>query len=161
MSNLLADERTLLDEFVDSARQEVADSLDGLSDEQARQRLVPSLTTPLGLVKHLTFVEQVWFEVALLGRARAELGLPEDVDSSFAITDTDTVASVLGRYREVCATSREIAARYGLDDVAQHNRRSPMSLRWVYLHLIRELNRHAGHADILREQLLAADGSES
>jgi hypothetical protein len=36
------------------------------------------------------------------------------------------------------------------------NRRGPLPLRWIYLHLLRELAQHCGHADILREQVLAA-----
>ena len=47
---------------------------------------------------------------------------------------------------------------YAMDDEVLHNRRSPLSLRWVHLHLIAELARHAGHADILREQIDGATG---
>jgi hypothetical protein len=57
----------------------------------------------------------------------------------------------------VCAEAREIAAAYALDDLVEHNRRGPLTLRWLYLHMIEEIARHAGHADILREQILAAD----
>ncbi len=152
---LIADERTQLDGFLDAARDEIVSGLEGLTEEQARRRLVPSLTTPMGLVKHATFVEQVWFHVALAGRTRAELGLPDDIDSSFGFTDDDTVDGVIARYREVCAEAREIAAGYTLDDLAHHNRRSPLNLRWIYLHMVRELSGHAGHGDILREQILA------
>jgi hypothetical protein len=35
------------------------------------------------------------------------------------------------------------------------NRRGPLPLHWVYLHVLRELAQHCGHADILREQILA------
>jgi hypothetical protein len=48
-----------------------------------------------------------------------------------------------------------------MDDEVLHNRRSPLSLRWVHLHLISELARHAGHADILREQILDRAASEA
>jgi uncharacterized damage-inducible protein DinB len=156
-TTLLGAEREQLEAFLEDNRAEVVETLDGLTDEQARRRLVPSLTTPLGLLKHLTVVEQVWFHVAFEGRTRAELGIPENVDDSFVLTEDDTVASVLAEYHRVCAEARTIAAAYALDDVALHNRRSPLNLRWIYLHLIRELARHAGHGDILREQVLAAD----
>ncbi|GAA1477711.1 DinB family protein [Nocardioides aestuarii] len=148
--------REQLDGFVDHHRQNLHDCLDGLTEEEARRRLVPSLTTLLGLVKHATFVEQVWFDEALTGRSRAEIGIPVTVDASFTLDDADTIETVRSRYAEVCAASRAAAAAYGLDDVVTGNRRGPLPLRWIYLHLLRELAQHCGHADILREQVLAA-----
>jgi hypothetical protein len=156
-ATLTAGERELIESFVHDQRVEVANLLDGLTEEQARRRLVPSRTTLLGLVKHAAFVERVWSDVAFLGRTRAELGLPDAAEDSFELADGDTVASVRQAYREAWASSVHVAAGLGLDDLAMHNRRSPVSLRWVYLHLVRELARHAGHGDILREQILAAD----
>ncbi len=49
--------------------------LDGLTEEQVRRSLVPSRTTLLGLVKHTTFVEKVWFDEAVTCRSRAEIGI--------------------------------------------------------------------------------------
>ena len=155
--NLVTGEREQIEAFVADNRRELVEVLDGLTEEQARRRLVPSKTSVLSLVKHCTFVERVWFEVAFEGRTREELGLPAEVDDSFDLADDDTVESVRAGYLAAVATAEEIAARYSLDDVALHNRRSPMSLRWIYLHLIRELARHAGHGDILREQILAEE----
>lgn len=57
--------------FVDEHRQMLLASLDGLSEEKARARLVPSKTTLLGLVKHAVFVERVWFGEAVTGQSRA------------------------------------------------------------------------------------------
>lgn len=151
------DERQQLERFLDAARAEIVATLTGLTEEQARRRLVPSLTTPIGLVKHLTFVEQVWFQVVLGGRTRVELGLPAEVDPSFIPAPDDTVTSVLADYEEACAWSRETAAAYPLDHIAEHHRLGRVSLRWIHLHMLREINRHAGHADILREQLLSGD----
>ncbi len=65
------------------------------------------------------------------------------------------MASVRAGFLAAWAQSDEVAAAYGLDDLALHNRRGPLTLRWVYLHLVEELARHAGHGDILREQVLA------
>lgn len=154
---LIADERTQVEQFLETNRAELVEAVEGLTDEQARRRLVPSLTTPLGLVKHVTWAEQVWFHVGLAGRTREELGIPHENDPSWELTDDDTVASVVAEYRRVCAEAREIASAYGLDDLVLHNRRGPLTLRWLYLHMIEEVARHAGHADILREQILAAD----
>jgi hypothetical protein len=156
---LVADERAQIEEFLDTNRDELAETLDGLTEEQARRRLVPSLTTPLGLVKHVTWAEQVWFHVGLAGQTREELGIPHENDPSWELTEEDTIGSVLAEYRRVCAEAREIASAYALDDLVLHNRRGPLTLRWLYLHMIEETARHAGHADILREQILAAESA--
>ncbi len=160
-ATLTGSEREQIDSFLHDNRVEIVGLLDGLTEEQARRRLVPSLTTLLGLVKHAAFAERVWFDAALAGRTRAEIGLPTSVDDSFILTDHDTIESVLAQYRQNWTNADEIAAAYSLDDLAMHNRRGPLSLRWIYVHMIEELARHAGHGDILREQILAAYGSQT
>ena len=70
------------------------------------------------------------------------------------------MASVSAEYAASCAASRAAAAEIDLDELLHGNRRGPLPLRWVYLHVIRELARHNGHADILREQLLAPPGAD-
>lgn len=157
---LTAREREQIESFLHDGRVEVVTLLDGLTEEQARRRLVPSLTTLLGLVKHAAFVERVWFDVALAGRSRAELGLPDTVDESFELAEDDTVDSVTQLYREAWSATVQVAAEHALDDLAMH-RRGPVTLRWIYLHIIRELARHAGHGDILREQILSAHSDRS
>jgi uncharacterized damage-inducible protein DinB len=147
-------EREQLEGFVDDARAAVLALVEGVTEEQARARLVASKTTLLGLLKHAAFVERVWFEVSLAGATRAELGLPDNPDPSFDLTPADSIESASADFRSACERSRVIAARYTLDDLVLHNRRSPLTLRWVFAHLIREYARHAGHGDILREQLL-------
>jgi hypothetical protein len=59
-------------------------------------------------------------------------------------------------YRKACEDSRRALAQLALDDVVRGNRRGPLPLRWVFLHMLRELAQHCGHADILREQILAS-----
>ena len=152
---LLESERSQLEAFIEDYRSAIERTLDGLTEEQARRRLVPSLTTPLGLLKHVTWAEQVWFHVGLAGRTREELGIPHENDPSWELGAEDTVESVVAEYRRVCAEARQIAAAYSMNDLVQHNRRGPLTLRWLYLHMIEEIARHAGHADILREQILA------
>jgi len=156
-ATLVGSEREQLEAFLHDNREELVETLDGLTDEQARRRLVPSRTTPLSLVKHAIFVEQVWFQVSLAGRSREEIGCPADADESFVLTDADTVESITHAYRAAVDESERIAASYSLDDLAEHNRRGPLTLRWIYVHMVEELARHAGHADILREQILASD----
>ncbi|MGI8702343.1 MAG: DUF664 domain-containing protein [Nocardioidaceae bacterium] len=75
-------------------------------DEQARRRLVPSKTTLLGLLKHVTYVEGVWFDQAITGRSYKEIGIASTPDRSFTLTKSDTVASVQAAHRSRCAASR-------------------------------------------------------
>ncbi|GAA1017359.1 hypothetical protein Aple_033210 [Acrocarpospora pleiomorpha] len=141
--------------FLDEHRSALNRCLDGLTDEEARRSLVPSRTTLLGLVKHATFVEKVWFDEAVTRRSRAEIGIPATPDESFILDDGDTIATIQRAHREACEASRRATSSLGLDDVIHGNRRGPLPLRWVYLHMLRELAQHCGHADILREQLLS------
>jgi hypothetical protein len=151
----LGEERAQLDAFVEEYRGALEATLDGLTEEQARRRLVPSATTLLGLVKHVTWMQRVWFEECVGGTSRRDLGLVRSPDESFRLADDDTVASVLAAHRDACASARAMIADLPLDTVVTGHRAGPRTLRWVYLQVLRELAHHCGHADILREQVLA------
>ncbi|HWE92284.1 MAG TPA: DinB family protein [Pseudonocardiaceae bacterium] len=141
--------------FLDEHRGALHGCVDGLTEEQVRRSLVPSRTTLLGLVKHATFVEKVWFDEAVTCRSRAEIGLPSTPDESFILDDDDTIATIQRAHRDACEAARRATSALGLEDVLHGNRRGPLPLRWVYLHVLRELAQHCGHADILREQLIS------
>jgi hypothetical protein len=146
--------RAQFEAFLDDHRRDLNGCLDGLTEEQVRRSLVRSPTTLLGLVKHATFVEKVWFDEAVTCRSRAEIGIPSTPGESFILQDNDTIATVRQAHREACQASRRATSSLGLDDIVRGNRRGPLPLRWVYLHMLRELAQHCGHADILREQLI-------
>ena len=151
--NWTVDLRERLDELLDGYRQALHHSLDDLTEEQARARLVPSKTTLLGLLKHVTYVEGVWFDQAVTGRSYQQIGIASTPDRSFTLTKTDTIASIRDAYRRACGTSRRTMAELALDDVVTG--RGPRTVWTLYLQVLRELAHHAGHADILREQLTA------
>lgn len=151
----LEDERTQLEAFLEEYRAAVDATLDGLTEEQVRRRLVPSATTLLGLVKHVTWMQRVWFEECVGGTPRHELGLVPGPDESFRLADPDTVASVLAAHRDACARARAVVAAVPLDAVVTGHRSGPRTVRWVHLQVLRELAQHCGQADILREQLLS------
>lgn len=140
--------------FLDEHRAALNSCLHDLTDEQVRRLMVPSRTTLLGLVKHATFVEKVWFDEAISCRSRTEIGIPATPDESFILDEGDTIAGIQRAHHEACEASRRAASTLGLDDLLHGNRRGPLPLRWVYLHILRELAQHCGHADILREQLI-------
>jgi hypothetical protein len=152
---LLDDERTQLEAFVEEYRSAFEATLDGLTEDQARRRLVPSATTLLGLLKHVTWMQRVWFEECVGGTSRRELGLVLSPEESFRLTNDDTIASVTAAHRQACAAARAAAADLPPEAVVTGHRAGPRTLRWVYLQVLRELAHHCGHADILREQVLA------
>lgn len=67
--------------------------------------------------------------------------------------DQEVITSPL-KDRTACDASGAATAPLGLDDILRGNRRGPLPLRWMYLHVLRELAQHCGRADILREQIL-------
>lgn len=154
-----AGEREVLEAFADYHRQVLVGKLRGLSEDDARRCLVPSGTTLIGLVKHACAVERHWFQLRLAQRPREQIsGHPRGDAASWQVGPDETVAAVVAEYTAACAESRQIAARFALGVTVPHDRLGQVSLRWIYVHLIRELARHAGHADIIREQLDGATG---
>ena len=154
-----AGEREVLEAFVDYYRQVIVGKLAGLSEDDVRRRLVPSQTTLIGLVKHAAAVERAWFHHRLAQRPREQISAnPRGDEASWQVTASESVADVVAEYTEACTESRHITARFALDDTVPHHRLGRVSLRWIYVHMIEEMARHAGHADILREQIDGATG---
>lgn len=144
-----------IDAFIEQHRDMLLHSLSGLSEAEARLSLVNSKTTLLGLVKHATFVEKVWFAEAKLGISRENLGIPAGPSASFDLVEGDTISSVSLGFKQAIVSSRAAARGISGDTIWQGNRRGELSLRWIKLHVLREHAQHCGHADILREQVLA------
>ena len=144
------DERALLDGFVDWFRTLAAARLDGLNRAEATRVATPTGLTLAGIVKHLAWVERVWFRYYLEGE---DLDL-SDNPGSFALGPEDTVESVVADYRSACDDSRRIAAESSSLDrraVRAHALFGQVSLRWILVHMIDETAGHKGHQDILRE----------
>jgi uncharacterized damage-inducible protein DinB len=149
------DERSTLTAMLDYARATVRAKCEGLPDEAARRKHLPTspLTTVAGLVSHLRWVEYSWFEVVLLGREDAGPWTEEDPDREMRIALDVPLATLLDEYDAQAERYRQLVAGMDLDTRCQR----PMSggqfptLRFVLLHLIEETARHNGHLDILRE----------
>lgn len=71
---------------------------------------MPSKTTLLGLLKHVTYVEGVWFEQAISGRSYAEIGISSTPDRSFSLKAADTIASTQEAHRSRSEESRRTLA---------------------------------------------------
>lgn len=154
---LAGDERIALEGFLDDHRYLISDAVTGLSETETRRSLVPSKTTLLGIVHHAAAVERFFFQRTLLGRAPADIdGLSDATDISWDLPHDLRVADAVAQFESACAESRRVAEAYPLEHVTVHNPvRGPLTVRWIYLRMIEELSRHAGQADILREQILA------
>lgn len=146
------DERAVLEAFLDFHRGIVQRKLRGLADADAARRLVPSETTVAGVVRHLTMVEANWFPWLLApGPGEEHVTSAEAARESWTIRPDDTVEKLATAYEAACDRSREVAARFPLDHVVPQPQLGEVNLRWIYVHMIEETARHAGHADILRE----------
>lgn len=100
-----------------------------------------------------------WFQHHLAGRPRKQIAGNSQGDAeSWHVADEETIASVIAEYEDACAESRRIAAGFALDHTVPQDQLGPVSLRWIYVHILREHARHIGHADIIREQIDGATG---
>jgi uncharacterized damage-inducible protein DinB len=154
----IADERTMLDAWLDRHRETLQWKCEGLTDDQLRQRSAPPSTMSLiGLVRHMAEVERGWF-AAFAGRDATGMYETEaDEDASFNQVDTADVAADLDVFRTEVAAVREMVAGRSLDDVETIYGRE-FSLRWIVVHMVEEYARHNGHADLLRERIDGAVG---
>jgi hypothetical protein len=144
-----ADEKATLRGFLDHLRDAIAKKAAGVPEPQVRTGGVPSGTSLLGLVKHLTFVERFYF----LGEEADDWG------QTMRPSPEDTIESVLAGYRQAIVRANQVID--ACTDLTRPGPRPPRrgpapTMRWTLVHMIDETARHAGHADILREQI---DGS--
>ena len=148
-------EKEVLSGFLDHYRSTILEICEGLSEEQLRRPMVPSGTSLLGMIHHLVYVERGWFEEGIAGlTVEYPFDDEEDPDIDFRVRSEMRAQEVLDLYRSQCARSREVLAGASLDDPIKEEKRSAdYNVRWVVVHMIEETARHAGHADILREQI--------
>ncbi|MGO1055440.1 DinB family protein [Crossiella sp. CA198] len=147
-------ERTLIENMLDRNREALIETVRGLSEADARRRLVTSLTTPISLLKHAAAAERIWFQRFWAGLDASECdGYSERDEGTFTVTDEESLAEVIAEFERASRRSREIAARFTLDDTKDIALEGTVSMRWTLLAMIEEFARHAGHGDILREQI--------
>jgi uncharacterized damage-inducible protein DinB len=148
--DLVRSERDVLLYFLTKMRSAVVRTSDGLTGKQQRTPGVPSGTNLLGLIQHLTAVEEHWFQRVFLGEDRS-------IDMSMNVPAEATREKVVAAYRQACARSDEIVRACPdlstMAKIANPGENQTVSLRAIVAHLIEETARHAGHADILREQI--------
>ena len=141
--------------FLNFNRESVLKKTDGLDEEQLRRVLVGTGTNLLGLIRHLAGAERYWFGLHLLGVKPAE-----GYKFGMRVPRQTTAEAVIGDYRSAIAESNAAIIAAG-DPQALLARRvdgQRLTLRWLLAHMTSETARHAGHADIIREQIDGTTG---
>lgn len=131
----------------------------GLTDTQLKAASVsPSTLTLLGLLRHMAEVERSWFRNRAAGIELPDLYCSEDdPNGEFDnLADAD-VPQDFATFTAECRDADEAVRELSLDHTFE-GRHGPISLRWVYVHMIEEYARHNGHADLLRERIDGATG---
>ena len=160
---LNADERTMLEGWLDYHRHTLAWKCEGLTDAQLRTASVePSELSLMGLVRHMAEVERGWFRKVLVGDDPGPIYYSdEDKDGEFHLTEADTWQEAYTTWQTEVEIARRNAAGFGLDDLSRGTSKfteERFSLRWIYTHMIEEYARHNGHADLLRERIDGVTG---
>jgi hypothetical protein len=160
-----SDPKADLHRYLQAAREALLWKLDGLSDYGARRPMTPTGTNLLGLVKHVTGVELGYFGDTF-GRPFAEPPpwYREDAEPNEDMwaTADESREQIVGLYRRAWAHSDATIETLALDATGQvpwwPDDRSEVTLHRILVHMIAETDRHAGHADIVRELIDGAAG---
>lgn len=149
-----------LHEYLRIARKNMLWKLDGLTEYQKRRPMTPTGTNLLGLVKHLAIVEYGYFGLTF-GRefparfAELEAEGMARLNSDMWATAEESSESIVALYREAWEHSDKTIDAHELDSFGRvlhwPAEKQEVTLHRVLVQMIAETNRHAGHADIVRE----------
>lgn len=154
---LVGADRPILEGYLAWQRRSFRNICAGLTAEQLATRAIPSSNLSLlGLVRHLTKVERVWFRIRVAGQDVPPV-FPLGTDVDFDQVDPAEAEDWLGRLVEEIRLADEAVAGVDVDSTIQIGELT-MSLRSVLVHMITEYARHNGHADLLREALDGVTG---
>lgn len=148
-----------------SVREVMLSKLDGLSEYDVRRPLTATGTNLLGLIKHLS-ISEAWYFGEVFQRPfpgqwpRWDAGGHLD---TMWVTADQTRDQVVDRYQQAWVHSDATIAALDVDEPGHVPwwPRPDVKLFNVMVHMLTETNRHAGHADILREQLDGAVGNRA
>jgi hypothetical protein len=156
----LEDPREILLQQLSYCRASLLAKLDGLSEDQLSTSILPSGWSPLGLLKHLVFVERRWMQWGFEAEQVADPGGDHDPDSEgWLVTPGDSVADLTARLAAIAARTEAVARQAELTQRGRLGGRfssDPPTLGWILAHLLQEYARHVGHLDVVRELM---DGS--
>ena len=146
------------------AREVLVWKLDGLGEYDVRRPLTATGTNLLGLVKHSATWEARYFGEVFDRPFPGPLPRWQDSDGSdLWVTETESREQIIGLYRRVWAHADATIGELPIDAPGRVPwwPRPEVKLFNILVHILTETNRHAGHADILREQLDGAVGTHA
>jgi uncharacterized damage-inducible protein DinB len=144
--------------FLDFLRATVHLKAADLSDADAHRATLRSpLMTIAGIVSHLRWVERYWFSQILGALPNDPPYTDDNPDGDFTTAHGRQLAELLAEYAAECEASRQVLAKLDLDTEVPFRDRL-MTVRWVVIHMIEETGRHAGHLDVIRENLDGVTG---
>lgn len=158
-----SDQKADLHRYLQQARDALLWKLDGLPEYDIRRPLVPTGTNLLGLIKHLAGVEFVYFGTTFGRPSPDELPWSEDdpLSDMFAAAD-ESRDQITGLYKKAWAHSDATIDALPLDAIGRvphwPDERSEVTLHRIMVHVIADSQRHAGHADLVRELIDGAVG---
>lgn len=160
------DQKADLHRYLNEAREALLWKLDGLPEYDIRRPMTPTGTNLLGLIKHVTFVELGYFGETF-GRPSGEPSpwLEDDPAPNVDMwaTADESRDLIIGRYRRAWAHSDATIDALALEApgrVPWWGSQGEVTLHKIMVHVIAETDRHAGHADIVRELIDGAAGFE-
>jgi uncharacterized damage-inducible protein DinB len=157
------DPKADLHRYLQAARDALLWKLDGLGEYDIRRPLTPTGTNLLGLVKHVAGVELEYFGDTFGRPAPERLPWSQDEPTSdMWATADESREQIVELYHRAWAHSDATIDTLALE-AAGHvpwwpDDRSEVTLHQILVHVIAETNRHAGHADIVRELIDGAAG---
>ena len=153
-----------LQRYLKAARDALLWKLDGLSEYDIRRPLVPTGTNLLGLVKHVAYVTTGYFGDVFERPFPEPLPPFDDANPNADMwaTPDESREQIVGLYQRAWAHADETIADLPLDAIGRvpwwPDHRNQVTLHEILVHMIAETNRHAGHADIVRELIDGAAG---
>jgi uncharacterized damage-inducible protein DinB len=153
-------EREIVEGYLDWHRQTLLVKCAGLTAEQLKLASVePSTLTLLGLVRHMAEVERWWFRTNAVGEPDSNIYCSDDnEDGDFDDVPTADAEADVATFLAEVEAARKAVADLSLEHTFTTRRGAPMTLRWVFLHMLEEYARHNGHADLLRQRIDGAVG---